>query len=221
MLALTAPGDDHPAAQRGSGASRRLGLETVRATARCLCPTRAASSTLPARHKAYRIPASRRASATTAIRLPRRAAMGSAQCRSVLPTTPWRRHILQAAPTTNARICPLPCLVIVPRCCCSPELHSLGTRPSAESSDLFWHDQMRFPLTTIVGIDTRFECVCAQQPVRFRHGTFPMDPLRFDGVEPWACAGPLADHEAHPDRAPLDLLIVLAEPVPYGVAPVP
>src|SRR5712691_3678109 len=93
--------------------------------------------------------------------------------------------------------------------------------PSAESNDLFWHDQMRFPLTTIVGIDTRCECVCTQQPVRFRHGTFPMDPLRFDGVEPWACAGQRADHEAHTDRAPLDLLMVLAEPVPYGVAPVP
>jgi predicted nucleic acid-binding protein len=69
------------------------------------------------------------ASATTAIRLPRRAAMRSAQCRSLLPTIPWRRNIRQAAPTNNARICPLPCLVILPRCCCSPELHSLGTRP--------------------------------------------------------------------------------------------
>src|SRR4051812_30822744 len=31
--------------------------------------------------------------------------------------------------------------------------------PSAESSDLFWHDQMCFTLTAIVGIDPRFQFV--------------------------------------------------------------
>ena len=80
---------------------------------------------------------------------------------------------------------------------------------------------MRLTLTTIVGIDTRFELVCAQQPVCCRYGTLPMAPWRFDGVEPWACARQLADHAAHTDRAPLDLLIVLAAPVPHSVAPVP
>ena len=93
--------------------------------------------------------------------------------------------------------------------------------PSAESSDLFGHDQRRLTLTTIVGIDTRFEFVCAQQPVRFCHGPLSMDPFRFDGVEPWAFAGQLADHEAHPNRAPLDLLIVLTHPVSHSVAAVP
>ena len=82
------------------------------------CPTRASSYTRPSRRKAYSIPASRRASATTAMRLPRRAARRSAHCHSRLPTIALRHTIRQAAPTNNARICPLPCLVIVPRCCC-------------------------------------------------------------------------------------------------------
>jgi hypothetical protein len=38
--------------------------------------------------------------------------------------------------------------------------------PSAESSDLFGHGQMRFLLTTIIGIDTHCEFVSAQQAVR-------------------------------------------------------
>src|SRR5262245_35233072 len=40
-------------------------------------------------------------------------------------------------------------------------------RPSASSSDLFGHDRMRLTLTTIVGIDPRFEFRGTQQPVWF------------------------------------------------------
>ena len=97
----------------------------------------------------------------------------------------------------------------------------MGHVPSAESSDLFGHDQMRFLLTTIVGIDTRFEFVGAQQPVRFRHGPFPMDPFRFDGIEPRVFARQLADYDAYANCGLLDLLIVLPYPVPHGVAAVP
>ena len=92
---------------------------------------------------------------------------------------------------------------------------------SAESGDLFGHDQMRFTFTVIVGLDPRFECVCAPQPVRFRHGPLPMAPLRFDGVEPRAFAGPRADHDTPTLRAPLALLLMLAEPGPHGMTAMP
>ena len=71
--------------------------------------------------------------------------------------------------------------------------------PSAESSDLFWHDQMCLSFTAIVGIDPCFEFVRTQQPVRFRHGPLAMDPFRLNGVEPRTFAGQVADHETHPD----------------------
>src|SRR5439155_1671223 len=80
---------------------------------------------------------------------------------------------------------------------------------------------MRFLLTTLIGIDTRFAFVCAQQPVCFRHRALAMDPFRFDGVEPRTFTGPLADHEADAHGALLHLPIVLAYPVPRGVTAMP
>ena len=71
---------------------------------------------------------------------------------------------------------------------------SFSPLPSAESSDLFWHDQMRFTFTVIVGIDSRFEFVGTQQPVWFRHRPLAMDPFRFYGVQPRAFAGQRAAH---------------------------
>ena len=87
---------------------------------------------------------------------------------------------------------------------------TLSKSPSAESSDLFWHDQMRLSLTTIVGINTGFEFVRTQQPVRFRHGPLAMDPFWLNRVEPRTFAGQVAAHETHPDCAALDPLIMLA-----------
>jgi hypothetical protein len=85
---------------------------------------------------------------------------------------------------------------------------------------------MRCTRTAIIGIDTRFEFVCTEQPVRFRHGPLTMDPFRLDGIEPRAFTGQQADYETHPHRASLHLLIVLPEPVlhcmtamPGGVVP--
>src|SRR5499426_3707120 len=76
-------------------------------------------------------------------------------------------------------------------------------------------------LTTIVGIDPRFQFSSTQQAVWFRDGPFSMDPFRFDGVEPWAFTRQRTDDDAHTLGTLLDLLIVLAEPVPHGVAAVP
>ena len=58
---------------------------------------------------------------------------------------------------------------------------------SAESSDLFGHDQMRLTLTTIVGIDPCFQFICTQQGVRFRYSTLPMEPFWFYGVARPGC----------------------------------
>ena len=80
---------------------------------------------------------------------------------------------------------------------------------------------MRFRFTAIVGIDPCFQFIGTQQAVRFRDRPLPMDPFRFDGVEPGAFTGQWADHDAHTVRAPLDLVIVLADPAPHRVAAVP
>src|SRR5215510_15299867 len=80
---------------------------------------------------------------------------------------------------------------------------------------------MRVLLTVIVGIDPRFQFVRTEQAVRFRYSTLSMDPFRFNGVQPRAFAGQGADHDAHARGTPLDLLIVLAYPVPHRLAAVP
>src|SRR6266699_1522434 len=80
---------------------------------------------------------------------------------------------------------------------------------------------MRFTLTVIIGTDARFEFVGTQQLVRFRHGPLAMDPLRFDGIEPWTCAGQRADHQTYPHGALLDLPIALTDPALHGMTAVP
>src|SRR5262245_14599513 len=92
-----------------------------------------------------------------------------------------------------------------------------GTLASAESSDLFGHNQMLFTCTFIVGIDPCFQFSGTQQPVRFRDGPLAMDPFRFNRVEPRTFARQVADDDAHARGTPLDLLIVLTEPVPHGL----
>src|SRR5437764_14115093 len=80
---------------------------------------------------------------------------------------------------------------------------------------------MHFLLTTIIGIDTRFELIGAQRPVCFRHGALAMDAFRFDGVEPWTFTGQLADHNSYAHGAVHHLSIVMANPVPHDVTAMP
>ena len=54
-----------------------------------------------------------------------------------------------------------------------------------------------------------------------RHGPFPMDPFRFNGVEPGTFARQRTVDDADAIGPLLDLPIVLADPVPHGVAAVP
>jgi hypothetical protein len=80
---------------------------------------------------------------------------------------------------------------------------------------------MCFTLTSVVSTDAGFQFVCPQQPVRFGHRPLAMHPFRLNRVKPRTFAGQLADHEAHADRAPFDLLIVLAQLVSHRMAAVP
>src|SRR5438067_6560200 len=80
---------------------------------------------------------------------------------------------------------------------------------------------MRLTLTAIIGIDPGFEFGSTQQPVWFRYRTLPMDPFRFNRVEPWTFTGQGADDNAHTLHTALDPLIVLAYPIPHGPAAVP
>ena len=80
---------------------------------------------------------------------------------------------------------------------------------------------MRLTLTTIIGIDQCFEFGGTQQTVRFRYRTLPMDPFRFNGVEPRTFAGQVAGDEARTLGTPLDLLMVLANPGPHRLTTVP
>ena len=79
-------------------------------------------------HRA-RTPARRRASATTAIRLPRRWVMVSVHARSAAVAGDFACRICHATSTGSRRIRPLHALVIRPCRRFSPELRSLGTTP--------------------------------------------------------------------------------------------
>jgi hypothetical protein len=80
---------------------------------------------------------------------------------------------------------------------------------------------MRFLLTTIIGIDPRFEFIGASQPVGCRYSALAMDPFWFAGVEPWTFTRQLADHETDASGTLLPLPIMLANPGPHGVTAVP
>src|SRR3954464_14823518 len=83
----------------------------------------------PSRHIANRMRAKRRAPATTATRLPRRAARRCIHSRKARPAGPRVRHSAHVACTNIARVSVDPALVIGPLRCRSPELASRGTRP--------------------------------------------------------------------------------------------
>ena len=70
-------------------------------------------------------------------------------------------------------------------------------------------------------MDPCFEFRGTQQAGWFRDGPLAMDPFRFNRVQPRTFARQWADDNAHPPSTALDLPIVLAQPVPYGLAAVP
>ena len=60
-----------------------------------------------------------------------------------------------------------------------------------------------------------------QQPGGFDHRSFPMDPLRFQGVEPRAFDGQRTTHNPDALACTFDLLVVFPDPLPDGWATVP
>ena len=82
-----------------------------------------------ARHIAYKMQSKRRASATTAMRLPRRAATRSAHVCTMVASAHVGRRTPHAASIRSRRTRVFPAFVIAPRGCLSPELAPSGTSP--------------------------------------------------------------------------------------------
>jgi len=85
---------------------------------------------------------------------------------------------------------------------------------------------MRFSGTGIVRTDTRFQFCCAQEAIGFRDGSFAMDPLRLDRVQPWAFHRQPGGDNPHAALTRFHLLVVEADPradsltgMPRGVIP--
>jgi len=60
-----------------------------------------------------------------------------------------------------------------------------------------------------------------QQPGGFDHGSFPMDPMRLQGIEPGAFDRQGTTHNPDALALPFDLLVMLSEPLPHCLAAVP
>jgi hypothetical protein len=97
---------------------------------------------------------------------------------------------------------------------------------SAESGDLFGHEEMRLLRTAIIGTDPSFQLLSTQNTVSFRNIAFAMNPLRLDWVEPRAFGGQEARENTHALPGLLDRSVMALEPgtnnltfVPRGVIP--
>lgn len=73
----------------------------------------------------------------------------------------------------------------------------------------------------VVGTDTSGEFVSAEGTLRLNHGSFPMNPFRFDRVQPRTFAGQQAQHDPYTCLAGFDPSIVLTQPGAYQSANVP
>ena len=66
-----------------------------------------------------------------------------------------------------------------------------------DQATFFGHKQMCLTGTSIIRINTGVQFHRAQQPVRFRHGTFARDPFRLDGIGLRAFHGEQTCHNPH------------------------
>ena len=78
-----------------------------------------------------------------------------------------------------------------------------------------------FIRTTEVSIHPLYQFCRRQQTGGFDHCPFSMDPMRFQGVEPGAFAGQRTTYNPDALAFPFDLPVMLAEPLPHGLAAVP
>src|SRR5262245_9984861 len=90
--------------------------------------------------------------------------------------------------------------------------------PSAFSGHLLGNNQGFVVRTMEVSIHSLHQFSCRQQTRGLDHGSFSMDPMRLQGVEPRTFDGQGARHEPQTLAVTFDALVVLAEPVPHSVA---
>ena len=99
----------------------------------CAAEVLGCPKSVPSRHIANEMPASLRAKATAAMRLPRRSAIRLAHARSASVSARPLRNNCHEASTRSARVRRLPVLVMWPRRCGCPLLSSRGTNPLQEA----------------------------------------------------------------------------------------
>ena len=75
--------------------------------------------------------------------------------------------------------------------------------------------------TSEVSIHSLHQFSGCQQTGGVDHGSFPMDPMRLQGVEPRTFDRQETRQKADALAVPFDAPVVLADPVPHGVAAVP
>jgi hypothetical protein len=80
---------------------------------------------------------------------------------------------------------------------------------------------MRFMRTSIIRTDALPQLVCGQEAHWLHDGAFPMDPLRFDGVQPGAFTGQPAREHTDATAPLFDLAVVVTEPGAHLLTGVP
>jgi hypothetical protein len=93
--------------------------------------------------------------------------------------------------------------------------------PSAFSGHLLGNHKRFVVRTTKVSIHPLHQLSCCQQTRGFDHGPFAMDPMRFQRIAPRTFDGQGARHKPETVALTFDLLVVLSDPLPHGLAPVP
>src|SRR5947208_4271498 len=93
------------------------------------------------------------------------------------------------------------------------EIPTLKKFPSAESSDLFGLDQMRFRRNPIIGTHASLQFVSAQEPISLRNVALAMNPLWLNRIEPGTFGGQEKRQQTHTRALSLDGLVMSAYPV--------
>src|SRR5262249_2375648 len=103
----------------------------------------------------------------------------------------------------------------------SPLTVTSSPLPSAFSGNLLGNREGFLVRTAEVSIHSLSQFRGRQQPGGFDHRSFPMDPMRFQGVEPRAFEGQGTTHNPDALAFTFDLLVVFSDPLPDGLAAVP
>ena len=80
---------------------------------------------------------------------------------------------------------------------------------------------MSIRITSIIGVDARFQFLSTEHPIWLRDCPFAMHPFRFDRVEPRALGRQQADYNSYSHSALLDRTIMGTKPVSHLLTLVP